>query len=72
MNKAKFLFFVFIALTTLKVFSQTLNDGPIQIQVKVRDVNVTFNQTDQGALGIGFVPDELRFKFWARDRNDVD
>lgn len=52
--------------------AQTLNDGPIQIQIKVRDVNVTFNQTDQGALGIGFIPDELRFKFWARDRADVD
>jgi gliding motility-associated-like protein len=68
----KIIFLVTILFFYSDLFAQTFNDGPIQLQIKVRDVNVTFNQTDQGALGVGFVPDELRFKFWARDRADVD
>jgi len=51
----------------LFTIAQTYNDGPINLQVKVRDVNVTFNATDEALLGIGFAPDELSFKFWARD-----
>ncbi|MCG9912402.1 MAG: gliding motility-associated C-terminal domain-containing protein [Flavobacteriales bacterium] len=53
-------------------FGQAYNDGPIQLQVKVREVNTTFAATDEGALGVGFSPDELTYKLWVRDQPDVD
>lgn len=51
---------------------QTYTDGPIQLQVTVRDINTTFNQTDQGLLGVGFTPDELTYHIWARDAANLD
>lgn len=42
-------------------------DGPIQLQVKVREVRTSFNATDAQALGVGFNPDELTYKVWAQD-----
>jgi gliding motility-associated-like protein len=55
-----------------ELVAQTLSDGPIQLQVRVRRINTTFNATDQGAFGIGFIPDELTYFLWARDNPDVD
>lgn len=42
-------------------------DGPINLQVKVREVKTLFNATDAQALGVGFNPDELTYKVWATD-----
>lgn len=54
------------------LFSQTFTDGPIQLQVRLKDVNVGFGRTDQGVLGVGFSPDEPVVKVWARDNADLD
>ncbi len=48
------------------------NDGPIQLQVRVREFNTTFQATDEGVLGVGFSPDELTYKLWVRDQPDLD
>lgn len=61
-----------ISAFSIPSFAQTLNDGPIQLQVKVRDINTTFNATDEGVFGVGFAPDELTYKLWIRDNADLD
>ncbi len=63
-----------ISLLFLPLFTdaQTYTDGPIELQVKVRRFNVTFNRTDQGLLGVGFSPDDLTFNIWARDAANLD
>lgn len=53
-------------------FAQTYNDGPIELQVRVRDINTTFNATDEGVFGVGFAPDELTYKIWVRDNANLD
>ena len=52
--------------------AQSFNDGPIQLQVKVRDFNTTFQATDEGVFGVGFAPDELSYKVWVRDVINLD
>jgi gliding motility-associated-like protein len=54
------------------VMAQSFNDGPIQLQVKVRDFNTTFQATDEGVFGVGFAPDELSYKVWVRDVINLD
>ena len=49
------------------VIAQSYNDGPIDIQVKLREVQGNFAATDESLLGIGFAPDELTFKIWTQD-----
>ena len=67
------IFTVILSLSCLSpIFSQTFTDGPIQLQVKVRDINTTFNATDEGVFGVGFSPDELTYKLWVRDNADLD
>ena len=44
--------------------AQSLNDGPIQLMVRVREVNTTFSATD---FSLGFNPDDLTYKVYARD-----
>ena len=52
--------------------AQTLNDGPIQLQVKVRNVNTTFGGPSDAAIaGVGFLPDEYRYKIWIRDNPNI-
>jgi gliding motility-associated-like protein len=53
-------------------FAQTYNDGPIELQVKLREVNTTFNQTDVQLFGLVGSPDDLTYFVWARDNGDVD
>lgn len=68
----KFLFVCLSFLTLLDcqmVFAQTANDGPIQLQVRVREVRTFFNATDQ-LLGLTS-PDELTYYLWARGNTDV-
>lgn len=57
---------------TANLFAQTFTDGPIQLQVRLKEVNVGFSRTDQGVLGVGFSPDEPVVKVWARDNADLD
>lgn len=49
------------------VIAQSYNDGPIDLQVKLREVQGNFAATDESLLGIGFAPDELTFKIWTQD-----
>ena len=49
------------------LFAQSYNDGPIDLQVKLREVQGNFVATDEALLGIGFAPDELSFKIWTKD-----
>ena len=65
------IFFV-LSIAVSQLFSQTFTDGPIQLQVRLRDMNVGFNETDVSILGVGFGPDEPTFKVWGRDNADVD
>ncbi|MFN8287357.1 MAG: gliding motility-associated C-terminal domain-containing protein [Chitinophagales bacterium] len=55
-----------------QAFSQTFTDGPIQLQIRLKDMDVGFGPTDQGAFGVGFSPDEPNFKVWVRDNADLD
>ena len=71
MKKFSTIFLVMMALTP-SVWAQTLGDGPIQLQVRVREINTTFNATDDGVFGVGFAPDEPTYKLWVRDQGDVD
>src|SRR5688572_22751664 len=54
------------------VFSQTLTDGPIQLQVRVREINTTLNGSDGAILGVGFLPDDYTYHVWAQDNADLD
>ena len=65
-------YLLFLLSTTEFSFAQTLTDGPIQLQVRTRRINNTFNATDEGAFGIGFRPDELTYNVWARDNANWD
>ena len=49
------------------LFSQSYSDGPISVDVTLREVQGNFAPTDEALLGIGFAPDELVFKIWAQD-----
>ncbi len=60
-----FLLFTFFILDFSN--AQSYNDGPIVIDVKLREVQGNFAATDEALLGIGFAPDELVFKIWTQD-----
>ena len=49
-----FLVFLLAFLVRGNGWSQTYSDGPIQLQVKLREVEVTFVPTDAGVFGVGF------------------
>lgn len=73
MKALKHIAYVILLLSLAEIcFAQTLTDGPIQLQVRARRINTTFNATDEGAFGIGFRPDELTYYLWARDNADLD
>jgi len=55
---------IFFSVNTI---AQSYNDGPIDLQVKLREVQGNFTPTDESLLGIGFAPDELSFKIWTKD-----
>ena len=65
-------FFLFALFFCIDGFAQQYNDGPIELKLRVRDINVTFSATDESLLGVGFAPDELVFKLWGRDDADLD
>ncbi len=63
----KLLLFVFCISFSIQLLAQSYNDGPIDLQVKLREVQGNFAATDEALLGIGFAPDELVFKIWTQD-----
>ncbi|MEE2700059.1 MAG: gliding motility-associated C-terminal domain-containing protein [Bacteroidota bacterium] len=68
MKKRFYLFLITsFSLCNCLLFAQSYNDGPIDLQVKLREVQGSFAATDEALLGIGFAPDELSFKIWTKD-----
>ena len=53
------------------IYAQSYNDGPILLDVKLREVQGNFAPTDEALLGFGFAPDELTFKIWAQDNLSI-
>lgn len=63
--------------TSLTAYAQTYNDGPINLKMRVKKINVTFGTSSDASLQFGgvsggLVPDEYTFFLWARDNADVD
>lgn len=54
------------------LFAQTYNDGPIQLEARLRDFNLTFSETDIAIFGVVGQPDDLTYYVRARDNADVD
>lgn len=54
------------------VRGQTVSDGPIRVQLRVRDINTLGAPTDVGVFGATGQPDEHVFIFRARDASDID
>ena len=73
MKRILFSLFLIFATTSsfTKLFAQSYNDGPINMQVKLREVQGNFAATDEALLGVGFAPDELSFKIWTKDNLGV-
>ena len=67
MKKIFYIFTPFFILISFFANSQSYNDGPVNIKVKLREVQGNFTATDEALLGIGFAPDELTFKIWTQD-----
>jgi gliding motility-associated-like protein len=44
----------------------------MQLQVRLKNVKVNFNETDASILGAGFAPDEIVVHIWGRDNADLD
>ena len=61
------LFYLSFLFASSQLFAQSYNDGPISIDIKLREVRGNFAATDESLLGVGFAPDELTFKIWAQD-----
>ena len=53
------------------VSQQSYSDGPIEVKIKLREVQGNFAATDEALLGIGFSPDELIFKIWTKDNLNI-
>ena len=74
MKRFNQLFLAFATLLLLivansSVVAQVINDGPIQLQVRLREVRTYFDASDQ-LLGLTD-PDELTYYVWARANTDV-
>ncbi len=72
MKRITKLFFVFVTIfTTLslqQLQAQVINDGPIQLEVRVREVRTFYDASDLSFL---FGDDELTYKVWTRANNDL-
>ncbi len=74
MKRFNQLFFAFVItliclINGKDVAAQIVNDGPIQLEVRVREVRTFFDASDQ-LLGLTD-PDEMTYYVWARANNDV-
>ena len=67
MNWIKLYLLLIVVSFSIFSYSQSYNDGPILIDVKLREVQGNFAATDEALLGVGFAPDELVFKIWVKD-----
>ena len=57
MNFVIRIFFISLfSFSVFNVFAQSYNDGPILLDVKLREVQGNFAATDESLLGIGFAP----------------
>jgi len=75
--KATFIVFLISSFFSISALAQTYNDGPVNVKMKVRNINVNFSDASDGTLNFGgtsagLVPDEYTFNLWARDVADVD
>ena len=52
--------------------AQTYTDGPIQLQGRLRQFNLTFAETDVAFFGVVGQPDDLTYYVWLRDAADLD
>ncbi|MBX7240368.1 MAG: gliding motility-associated C-terminal domain-containing protein [Bacteroidia bacterium] len=63
---------LFLLIIVSEMFAQTLNDGPIQLQLRVREWDVTLASPNDITLNAGFFnagaieEDEYTFKIWGR------
>lgn len=48
-------------------FGQIFNDGPIQLQGRLRQFNITFPETDVAFFGVVGTPDDLSYNIWGRE-----
>lgn len=48
-------------------FGQVFNDGPIQVQAKLRRFNLTFSETDVAFFGVVGQPDDMSYNIWGRE-----
>lgn len=56
--------FFFVFFLRCALFAQTYNDGPIELRVRVREIQSALGSSD---ASFGFSPDDFTFKFWGRD-----
>lgn len=75
----KFPLALFFFLWQANTFAQTLNDGPLQLQVRLRDYQYTNTTLSDFTLSVGnfglpgsLSADEVSLRVWARDNADVD
>lgn len=67
-----------LSMACLQAVSQSYSDGPITLQAKFRDMQVTLASNSDFTLNIGSLPlgpytdDEYTFKVYARDDMDLD
>ena len=61
-----------LGFTSQEVYTQSYNDGPIELMVRLRDFNLSFPETDLALFGVVGQPDDLTYNVWARDNSDED
>lgn len=52
--------------------AQSIADGPVQVQLRVREIRTTGTSTDLAFFGVVGVPDEQTYFVRARDASDLD
>lgn len=80
MTRVNILLFVVSLLSLTDVFAQTFNDGPVEIRVRLQDIDVQYNQSTSSDfnLQVGSLPlsnfsdDELTIKVWVQDQANLD
>lgn len=75
----KLIFTILLSAQIGMTVAQTLNDGPVQLQVKLRDYQYTNQTLSDFTLSVGnfglpgsLSADEVSMRVWARDNADVD
>jgi gliding motility-associated-like protein len=75
MNFKIFSGIIIVSFYTGILFSQSYSDGPIELQIKLREIKVTYSPPGDASLNfggqVGFNPDEFTFKVWAKDNANI-